>query len=199
MSKKSSKYPTFKTPVGRLVYPFLQEARDYEGDEKFAYSTGFVLAGEEAAKLEQFVDGLLAQAMQQFKTKKVFYVPYGEVLDEDENIVDGETLFKFKVAATTETKKGKTWDRKPAIFMLDGAKCELKLGGGTMARIAYQTYLWKNPGGVGVTLQPTGVQVHTLVELGNAGRNAADFGFENESVDDGEGDEGAVGPQGQDF
>ena len=186
MERKDDQYPTFKTPVGTLVYPFLQDARDYEGDGKFAFSTSFVLLGEAAALLMKFVDELTEQAMSQFNTKKVVYTPYAPTVDKENGAeVEGSTTFKFKVIASILTKKGKTWDRTPALFLDGGDKPTLPIGSGSTARIAYQTYLWKNPGGVGVTLQPTAVLIKTFVERVDD-RNSAAFFDDEEPAPDGE-------------
>jgi hypothetical protein len=208
MAKQKRKIPTFTSPIGTLVYPFLIKARDYKGDEKFAYSTKLVLTGEEAAAFEKFVDEQLEIAKADHGTKKVANCPYDEHKDDDDNVIEGATAFKFKVAARTETKNG-TWDRRPAIF--DSAGTPIvplpRIGSGTQARVSFQVYRWKNPSGAGVTLQPVAVQVIRLVEFGGNSRTADEYGFgaveggfvTEGASEAGDSEAGADEPRGSDF
>lgn len=173
--KNKDKYPSYRTPIGRLGYPFLQIPRDYEGDEKFAYSCDLILPEEQAAPLCQAIDGWLEESKAKFKTKKQSYIPYEDTVDENGDPVEGFVTFAFKVQAKTETRSGRIWDRKPAIFTLNGEKVEEKVGSGTQARVNFQVYLWKNPAGAGVTLQPKAVMVHELVEYVGFGGKAGDY------------------------
>jgi hypothetical protein len=191
MAKREEKYPTFTTVVGTLVYPHLNKARDFQGDEKFAYDTGFVLTGEAAADLEGKIDRWLEESAQLHK-KRALKPPYDPHEDEDGNEVEGATRFKFKVTASTVTKKGKVWDRKPSIFDRYGNALppEPYVGSGTTAQIAFQVYLWKNPSGAGVSLQPTAILVRDFVAF-DGSRGAKSFGFEVEEQPEGTENEGS--------
>lgn len=172
-------FRNFVTPIGTLVFPALNEPRDYKGNQQFSYDTGLVLEGEDAEELAAFIDELGEEAKRIHKKPKVNpVVPYEVHTDKDGEEIPGQTKFKFKVAAVTKTKKG-DWDRKPAFFDATGTPIEPEpqIGGGTRARIGFQTYLWKNPTQVGVKLQPIAVQVVELVEGGGHRKTASDLGF----------------------
>ena len=179
MPKKNDDYPTFTTPVGTLVFPFLNNPRDYEDDGKFCYMAKLNLPAERAAKLEAFVDKLLESGLKQFKSRKIAYTPYDNAVDDDGAVIDGVTRFAFKVPAETKTKKGKIWYRKPVFFQGDNTlyEDEPSVGGDTIASLAFQTYTWKSPNGVGVTLQPTACKIDTLVEYVAGGRDAGAYGW----------------------
>ena len=91
MARKDD-YPTFRTPAGKLRYPFLQEARDYKSDGKFAYSTELLLDGEDAAMLTKFIDEQLEEAQRKFKTKKIAHTPYDDAVDENGDEIDPSGL-----------------------------------------------------------------------------------------------------------
>lgn len=176
----AAKRKRFVTPVGKIIFPWIIEPRDYQGNGKFAYSCSLDLEGEDAAQLAALVDAEIEEARARFNTNKVFSTPYGPATDRQKEEIPGVTRFKFKVGASAETKNGQQWDRKPTLVDCDRnpivAKTfdDLPLGAGSLVRIAFTPYPWKNPGGVGVTLQPVAVQVLELVRFVDDSASAFD-------------------------
>ena len=113
-------------------------------------------------------------------------------VDEEEGVV----TFKFKLKAKIESKrKGKTIVRRVKIFDAKGKLIpnvkNLRIGGGSVAKVAFQPYFWFSPSvGFGLQLQLEAVQIITLVEFGGD----RDYGFAEE-----EGDFDADGVEGSDF
>jgi hypothetical protein len=183
MSEKKKKEEVHVSPPGILHFPYLQKPRGYKGDEdKLAYDTQLILEGAAAAEFAAFVDSKMREAEELHPGCPVDRPPITPVLDGEKNVVQGKTAFKFRVSAFSKNRKtGEIWNRKPAIVDANGELCqplmdnETRIGPGTKAKIAFTAYLRKNRGAAGVTLQPVGVQVIELVELG--GRRVEDLGF----------------------
>lgn len=203
--KKAKGFETFTSPPGTLVFPMLNTARDYKGDEKFKYKTKFHLTGEAAEDLKRFVDEKIEEGKQFHGVKKMSSMPgatpYGPAVDDEGNEIKGTTRFTFSVNKTTKTRKGDTWDRKPTFFDSRGTPIETDvplLGSGTVAQLVYQTYCWNQGGGVGLSLQPVSVIIHKLVEYKRKAELPDDFepnedGYvapSSNSDDDDEGDDG---------
>jgi hypothetical protein len=188
MATREEKYPEYLTAVGTLVFPFLNRPRDYKNDGKFAYSTGLLLDGQDAADFEKLCDELVAESMQRNKTKKRAGVPYDPhtVKDEDgnETEVDGATVFKFRLPAVTKTKSGERWERKIAFLDCEGTPLSPPplIGAGSKAAILFQVYHWKTPLGAGAQLQPKAIQIIELVEyVPGDNRSAEEMGFKKHS------------------
>ena len=184
MATKEEKYPEFTTVVGTLVFPYLNKARDYKDDGKFAYTTGLLLEGQDAANFEREVEALCLESCKRNKTTKRAVVPYGPATEKDENgdkiEVDGSIVFKFRLPAFTKMKSGEIWERKIAFF--DSAGNPLSppplIGAGTRAAITFQVYYWKTPLGASAQLQPKGVFIVDLVEFEPGdNRTAEEMGF----------------------
>lgn len=161
----------YTTPVGKLVYPHLTKARDFQGNGKFAYDTQFLI--EDAAAARDFA-GFVAEQLEASKTKHgkpAAPAPYA--FNEE-----GGLVVRFKVNAITETKNG-SWDRKPALFHRNGEPVEdgFMVGGGSVGQLSFTVYHWKTPSQCGVTLQPVAGIFDLLVEYQKGG-SASDFGFE---------------------
>jgi hypothetical protein len=215
-----AKKETFVTPQGRLSYPFLTRARDYNRDGNFAYDTGLIVEGEDAAELVAMIDEFMKQAKKESK-KPNGNPPYAPVVDAEGDPVPGKFLFKFRVRATWPDGAS----RQPKFVDADGnnvPKVNLRLGSGTLARIRFLPNLYgaKNKSS-GVTLQPVAVQIIELVEYEGTAEGFEPVkhkgGFKAESVKDREaapdpiptqrrkgkaapeGDEGGAGDDDTDF
>lgn len=158
------------SPVGKLVHPHLNVARDFQGDGKFAYDTLFDVEGDEGREMEALI---LARAQDHAKRSgarspldmsKVIL----EALDSQGELMPDVTRFKFK-ARIIMTKNG-PWDRKPAFYKADGTAMipEPQLGSGSIVQIAYTIYEWFFAKKPGVTLEPEGVLIHELKSGGGA-------------------------------
>lgn len=130
-------------------------------------------------------------------------------VDEEE----GTVVFKFKLKAKIESKRKGVIVRRVKIFDAKGKLIpnvkNLRIGGGTVAKMAFQPYFWFSPSvGFGLQLQLEACQIIKLVEFGGDrdygfGEEEGDFDgddveggdFEDEEADeatsdDSEGDEG---------
>lgn len=112
-------------------------------------------------------------------------------IDEDE----GTVTFKFKLKAKIESKrKGKTIVRRVKLFDAKGKLIpnpkSLRIGGGTVAKVAFQNYFWFSPSvGFGLQLQIEAVQIINLVEFGedrDYGFGEEDGSFDADDVEGGE-------------
>lgn len=173
MAKK--KYPTFTSGPGRAQYVFLNEPRAHHSSpDKLGYDATLVFAKTEGAALRKLIDDQAKRGQKEFGTRKLANLPY----EENE---DGTVTVKFRVPASTQTRSGRLWERKPAFFDTEGTpltgKAEPQVGPGSVINLAFQFYVWKTGQGVGVTLQPVAVQVIDLVAPGGSGTTAEGFGF----------------------
>jgi hypothetical protein len=199
--QKKEKAETIASPVGTLVYAFLNQARDYNDNGEFAYSTSLLARGQDAADFMKLIDGLMTASQAQFDAKKLEEPPYEPYVDRDNKAHEGVTRFKFKVKTGIETSRG-IWNRKP--YFLDAAlkpcAVEPMIGEGTEARVAFQVYNWQSKGKAGITLQPIFLQIVKLVEYQPHQISGEEVGFTPidggytapeapESSDDGEFDE----------
>lgn len=173
-SKTSS---TYITPVGRLVWPSLNTARQFQNKGDFSYDTKFDVEGEEGRELEQ----LILNYAQDFAKRSGKRSPIDlsgiilEALDKDNQPIPDTVRFSFR-SKVRETKRG-VWDRKPAFYKADGQPYtpEPQIGSGTMAQIAFTIYEWVFGGRPGITLQPEGLLIHELKSPG--GSAAVDRSF----------------------
>lgn len=193
MAKKKEKQKPITTPIGVLAFPHLEVPRDYKGDERFAYDTQLILDESEPG-VTDFIAGINAmweEAVEGFraagklkKSTTVHSPKIAEVTDEEGNEVPGKVSVKFRVPATTETRDGDTWDRKPRIFDAAGQLVteKLNIGSGTKARISFTVFPSVSNLGCYFTLQPVAVQVLELQKFSSSGgsSNPDDFGFSAE-------------------
>lgn len=167
------------SPVGRLVFPHLNTARDYKNNGKFAYDTLFDIEGEEGRAFEQLIvrcaDDYSKRAGKPVDLSTVIY----EATDKDGKPLVDTIRFKFK-ASIVQTKRG-MWDRKPAFYAADGTPMEPEpaIWSGTVAQIAFTVYEWVmgagRSGRPGITLQPEALWIHDL-KTGDAGQVDRSFG-----------------------
>ena len=178
MAKRTKNILT--TPAGVLVYPHLNSP-DYKFDEAGVYQTKLRLSGKDVTALTALCKKVqkeaAAEAKENGKFKGKGAVPLADLpISEDD---DGNTMFNFKMKAKGTTRNGETFTREPKLFDAKGRPCmDAKVGGGTVAIIAFETYGYyaKMVGGAGVSLRLEAVQVLDLKEWGN-GRDAEGFGF----------------------
>lgn len=182
--KKADKYPKVVTPVMTLVYPFLQQARDYKGDENFVYRTDALLGGAQAVELISKIDAEIEKSCEMNECDERAKPPYRADKDK-EGKETGLTRFRFKVAEKTKTRRGEWWDRRPAIFDAQGHPLPegLLVGTGTKAQISFQWYHWGSGAlGGGVSLQPVAIMIHEFVPYSPRSADPTSYGFEtNES------------------
>lgn len=187
MSK--NQYETYVSPAGILVWPRLNEPDAYQGKGELKYKTAVdfevgatITVDEQEIDFAQFIEDLgNAHALENKKGSRMpqVYLPFGEALDRDKNEIPGVVRVNFQIKAVTETHKG-PWDRKPAFFNAEGVPFEEEpmIGGGTVAKIAFQVYTWSAAGKLGITLQPLAVQIIELVTRKSgegAGKNFKGF------------------------
>jgi hypothetical protein len=102
-------------------------------------------------------------------------------IDEDEETV----TFKYKLKAKIESKKkGKVITRRVKLFDAKGKLIpnvsNLRIGAGTVAKLAFNPYFWFSPSvGFGLQLQLEACQIISLVEYGGS-----EVGFEEEEDGD---------------
>ena len=167
------------SPVGTLQYPSLIEP-DTRFNPEGLYKTNIVIpAGEAADDFEEILasakKSALDNMMKESGGKKV-KVAASEPFERDES---GNLVIKTKLPARVETKSGKSWTQRPALFDSRGQKLPtdgIRIGSGTRARVALEIAPYNVPAtGAGISLRLRGVQIIELREPA-AGR-AEDFGF----------------------
>lgn len=182
------KFPRFKTPKGRAVWPSLHKP-DTRFNPDGTYKTNLILSADDAAALieqiEAEVEKVYSETVKELKAKggkslakakklqKNF--PFEPVYDEDGNET-GDVEFKFKLDAKKTSKRtGKTYTFKPKIF---DAKLNPMSGvpiySGSVLKIngEMRPYYVAGSDLCGVTLQIAQVQVVELVSQSSA---APDF------------------------
>lgn len=168
------------TPVGTLRYPALVKP-DTRYETEGVYQTQLIITPGEVAdsfeeKLEQIRNEAVAWYRKQDGGKKVKVNPSTK-WSRDEA---GNLVVKAKLVAHVETKTGKAWDQRPALFDSKGQKLlkteGLLIGSGTVARLALELRYYNMPSnGAGISVHLRGVQIIELKEY--AGKRAEDFGF----------------------
>lgn len=167
------------TPAGTLLYPTL-----IEPNTRFVASGVFetrivIPAGEAADDLEETLTNARSSWLSECaKTSGGKKVKVNEAVpctrDDDNNLV-----VKAKLPFQVNTKSGKSWQQKPALFDAKGQKVDttnLRIGSGTRARLAVEISTYNNPAtGAGISLRLRGVQLIEIVEP--KGNSAGDFGF----------------------
>lgn len=183
MAPKRRKRPSFSAGPGVLIFPFLNRARDYQNNGKFAYSCGLRLAAEEELeRLRSFVEGegkeacrarfpketapTKASPLGRFKQDANAW-PFRTFLPGEDDEGEEFEYVAFKANTPRTLKDGRTIDCQPRFFDADlkpipAADVPL-IGAGTRACIGFQLYAW-NTNGVGLTFVPIAVQILELVE-----------------------------------
>lgn len=169
---------TYRTPKGKLVFPYLNEPRQYKGQGKAAYDTDFDIEGEAGRQFEAFLEEYARAYAKRVGKRSIslesILKPATVGKGDKKEELDGVVRVHFKIA-NVETQRG-VWDRKPAFYHPDGSPFEEEpqLGGGTLAQIAFSIYEWEAGPNRGMSLQPEGLMIYEVVERKGPARR--DFG-----------------------
>jgi hypothetical protein len=182
---------TITSPRGVLEKYAALTAPDYKFDAAGAYKCKQVLQLNEQTQAyiktieDAYETAYKAEAVAKGKKVKRADMPW-EINEEE-----GTVTFSYKLKAQIINGKTKeAINRKVKIF--DGAgklipnASSIKIGGGTVAKLAFQPYFWPSATlGYGMTLQLEACQIIQLVEFG-AGEGDYEFGAEDDGFDGGD-------------
>ena len=164
------------TPKGTAKFPWLNKA-DTKFDELGEYKVTLVMSKKDAAPFITAVEKAFKEYKATEKFKKSAPLPWGDEVDDQGNKT-GNVAIRLKTK-NKRNKDGDLWDRKPALFDAKGNKINVAVGGGSVIKVATELYFWNNPStGIGVSLQPTAVQILELVERETG--SAKSYGFDEE-------------------
>lgn len=149
----------FVTPKGRAVYPSVIRP-DTRYNEEGVYKTGLEMSAKDA---EKFVEDLKACYVEEFGAKKL---PSAKLPFKKND--DGSIVFNFKSK------------NAPKIFDAKGNPIkdtsELRVGGGSVFKIAGAMKAYNAGGSTGVTCYLNSIQIIELVEWGGSGPFSAEEG-----------------------
>jgi hypothetical protein len=172
----SRRNPTVTSPKGTAIWPKLNEP-DRKFQPEGVYSTRLRMSEADAKPfietLTQLYDELFAEetSARGGKKPKKAQLPWAPATDYDKETesrveVPGMVDFKFTMKATVNTKSGKSWEQRPALFDAQVKPLPADappIGGGSTLRIAAEVYSWNAPSlGFGITLRPRSVQILDL-------------------------------------
>ena len=171
----AGKYPV--TPKGEFRWAHIT-VPDTTFKAEGQYHVKVLLSGSDAEDMQKIVDdahGEWKKRGQQKSAKKTWqeYLPYKASLDE-EGMEEGiEFHFKLK-ASGTNSKTGQTFTQRPVVVdpNREPLPSSLKVGNGTIGRVAYEIAPYEHGTSLGVQLRLRMVQVLKLIEYvanGNAG------------------------------
>lgn len=122
-----------------------------------------------------YSDAVDAMATEHKKPKiKKADSPVRPLTDKDGNDL-GQFKVKFKLAASGETKDGRKFERKPALFGTDGRPFSGVIGHNSEIRVAFRPSAYFVPSvGAGLSLRLEAVQV---LRASDGSRNFNDYGF----------------------
>lgn len=180
------------SPKGRAIFPKLDKP-DTKFDAAGSYSTKLSVSAESvaaitaklqaaldefvAAKKAELVEKKQAQKAKTLKVRDIFAPEFNDAGDETGNVI-----MSFKMKASGQKKDGTTFTRKPSVFDAKGKKLDPcpPVWGGSILKVAGDAlpYYMASSNECGITLYLNGVQIIDLKTGG--GRNAADFGFNEE-------------------
>ncbi len=171
----AGKYPV--TPKGEFRWAHIT-VPDTTFKAEGQYHVKVLLSGSDAEDMQKIVDdahGEWKKRCQQKSAKKTWqeYLPYKASLDE-EGMEEGiEFHFKLK-ASGTNSKTGQTFTQRPVVVdpNREPLPSSLKVGNGTIGRVAYEIAPYEHGTSLGVQLRLRMVQVLKLIEYvanGNAG------------------------------
>lgn len=171
--------PTFTTPHGAAVYPWLNKADSKFGDP--TYKCNLAVETEAAQplvdKLQDLFDAFYAEKLEEHGKKKMRCedMPW----DEDDN---GNIVFKTKRNQFGKNKKtGEEWENKIRFFDASGKPVEKPplIGGGSVLRLSIEPQCWEVSGKLGLKLNIKAVMIIEPKQGGSAA-TADSFGFEAE-------------------
>lgn len=184
------------TPKGKLIWPRLSGTADTKFNVAGVWSTKLVLSASEAAPIVAAIDAVMQESLVEAKaayvvakaeyvtTKKAGKKPPKEpVMVDAPYFIDeenGDVTLSFKLTASGVNKKTQlAFTQKPVLFDAAGKviTTDIKIGGGTIARVGYELNGFASGLGAGASLRLKAVQIITLVEWG---QDAATYGFDSE-------------------
>lgn len=210
-------YPKLTTPRGVLIYPHLVEPDtkfvkpDGEYHTKFALVEGERNTSEFVSKLDTILTDYRNATIDAAETpKKIAAFKKANVADlfedemDDEGVLTGRLIFKFKLKAKVETKT-KSWDQAPRLF--DGAAkpitSDVNPWTGSEGKVSLEIfpYFMESTKTFGLSLRCVAVQLLKVVTGGGASSGEFGFGEEEDSfVDEGAASEGFTDENdGEDF
>ena len=181
-----------KTPRGIAVFPALHRP-DTKFDENGSYKADLRLdpSNPGVQKFLSKIDALYKSHMGKAhpknadsSNKNALY--YAEA-DKETGEPTGFVVVKMRVKNKISKRSGELWDRRPAQFDAKGRPIgnPKQVGGGTVMIVSFEPYCWVNGATKGVSLQPLAIQIIELKEWNNE-RDAADYGFGDETGGDDE-------------
>lgn len=193
MAEAKTKKEIFISPVGRAVWPKLNEP-DTKFKPEGEFNVKLQLSEEVGTPLVEKFDAAIAEqyevAKRTFaadpknKGKSFANSKLAKYADKPYSIGEGDLAgtitFNFKALASGVSKKtGKPWKKKIALFdaKLAPLPVEARVGGGSTIKVAYTMNPFSTPIGTGLSLRLESVQV---LELREYSRDAKSFGFGEE-------------------
>lgn len=188
MAKTKTRAPRFVTDTGIAIYPYLIEPdtqfnADGEYKVKLRLSPDSKVYDEKRKALtdiQSFIDekmtAALEKAQQENKGKiKEADAPY--TIDEE----TGEVLVNFKLKAKGQTRDGKEFEQRPALFDAKGKPFDGEsIWGGSRIKISFEVVpFYTKLIGAGVTMRLKAVQIIEL-KAGGSGGSADSYGFGEE-------------------
>ncbi len=195
MAEKRKKLPTFITPKGTAIYPWLHKADTrFNSDGEYHVKLRLpadaeIKVDDEMVDLQEYLEEAVVESFAKAKkeagspakAKKVKKadLPIGSH-EDDEGNETGDVLYNFKMRAVVKPKEGEPWTQKPRIFDAKGTALELKsLFGGSELKVAFQVIpFYTALVGAGISLRLKAVQVLHLVE--GDGGTAKSYGFDED-------------------
>lgn len=178
------------SPAGIAAYPKLSKPDfKYNKDGEFNIKVRFP-AGPETdafiAKLQAAYDDNVAKRKAEKGVKVIKEAPKNWVaeIDKETGTPTGFTVINFKQTAKITSKAGEVFNKTVDVF--DRSKNPIdkaSVGSGSTVKVATEVYPFFNGGlGAGLSLRLLAVQVLELVKYGE--RDAASYGFGDESEED---------------
>lgn len=166
---------TFLTPAGIAVYPRLNEP-DYKFNPLGVFSLRLRVAKQDAVSMIKIIEDLRAAEVKdqekklRVKAVKLADLPFKDVVDDQGNPTEF-TEIKMKLPYEVNTKSGKSWTQRPALYdgNLKPLKKDLIIGSGSKLIVSFEPYpFYVASVGCGVSLRIRAVQVLDLVVGGQA-------------------------------
>lgn len=206
MADKKQKKPTYNTPAGEAVWPWINKPDDrpIKGKpQKPAYKLNvrYLATNPAWLKLKETLDTLVEESFDKAvdenpKKKKAIVRQYPYAMETDDDGEEtGNVILKLKQNAFfTDKKTGETKQVFIDKFTAAGTpmKAHVLVYGGSVVIASFSTrpYLVDSTNGAGISLDLRAVQVIQLVS--NQERSASSYGFAAEEGYDGEGEDDVV-------
>ena len=177
----NNKNQIITTPAVTALWPKLNEPNT-KFNENGDYEATIVLDpvlpehAEFISKLEQIYEEAVAAMAAEHKKPKIKRAdsPVRPLTDKEGNDL-GQYKVKFKLAAKGETKDGRKYERKPALFGADGKLFTGIVGHNSQVRVAFRPSAYFVASvGAGLSLRLVAVQV---LQVRDGARGFNDYGF----------------------